>query len=336
MVTLGGNRAWAVRRRLALVLTVAVVAIGLFAVAGERPVGAEHGGSADRVDVMTWNLKRGLNSPGGSLTGIEVVDLFKARVVAFEVDVASFQEITREQADELARRLGWERAHYAQTSDPCLPGIDFPLNCQPFGNALLSKYPAENRLVRPFAVVPGDGQNRNALRFVISLPGGTSVHFYGTHFASVGERSEPEGDVERTGQASKLIADISGDSGQASPFRPVLAGDFNSDPGDPATGVLRTRFDDAGPPLLPTVGAKRLDYVYVGKGSGIAVKNAQIDPFGRLFSDHTSVIAELAVPTETCRPRASQAGVATLGQTMVIPAAIGVAAPFRQPSDCGR
>lgn len=328
-IRLRKRRAGALR---CVALAVAAISITvLFAAGGARTAVAEHG-RTDRVDVMTWNIRRGLQGSGpfGVDVGIEVVERFKDRMLAFEIDVGAFQEITFPQASELARRLGWEPPHYAQTKDRCSPVIDKPLICEPFGNALLSRYPAQDRGVFPYPVVAGDqGEVRNVIRFGLTPPGGSFMYFYNTHLVAALEKPEPEGEVARADQANRLLAYVAEDKRVVSFARTMLLGDFNSDQADPASGILRTQFDDAGPANIPTtIGGRRFDYVYVAKGSGIVVKSSQVDVIAVGRSDHLPVVAELAVPTETCRPRASQSWVA--------PAAIGFAAPLPGQGDCGR
>lgn len=136
---------------------------------------------------MSWNLQRLLQ--GSSLGQIA------ERIIAHDIDVVGFQEIEEGQASDLAGILGWDN-YYVQAKDPsdesnasetgCLIDVFFE-ECDPFGNAILSRYPmpVEQRSLTLLPVSDEElgKEYRNLLGAQISVEGVT-FHLYNTHFGA--------------------------------------------------------------------------------------------------------------------------------------------------------
>lgn len=256
------------------------------------------------LKVMTWNIRRTIE---GSTVG-EIVE----RLIANDVDVVGFQEITRDQVYEMARLLDWPEPYYIQAKDPSdergplgelYCGTDVAdKECIPFGNAILSRYPMPiaDRAAYPLpASAPESGKEyRQAMRARIVVDGIT-FHIYNTHLAANPGRGTEEGLQARADQAEVVRSEVQTDRASASNrFRAILVCDCNSDAPDTAMNILRGEFDDAWDKKgvgsgRTSVGAdRRIDYILVERLSEIPIESITVDYTGGL-SDHYSVTAVL-------------------------------------------
>ena len=249
---------------------------------------------------MTWNLQRG-QAMAGRVAAADMAPI-AARILALRADVVGLQEVTRDQATALSGLLGWGSPHYAETKVPC-PTFESPLpaGCVPFGNAILARQPLSEPA--QWQLPPSTGEvgieNRILLRSVVVTAGdGVPVTVYATHVASDATPAEKEA------QMAAVIGRIDDDRRMSSGrFRPVLLGDFNAGPDSDTIALLEDRFADA---WLETAGdaagftssstlglTRRVDYVFVGRASGLRVTAATVDT--EVLSDHLAVVAEVAL-----------------------------------------
>lgn len=261
--------------------------------------------------VMTWNLKRGLIESGE----FREADMtkFRDRIVLMNADVVGFQEIQGQQATRLAQLLGWPTPHFVRTADDCPLWIQ---TCVEWGNAILSRYPITAKASWTLPRSSGETEDRKLLRATIPLPSGLRFDIYDTHLASKPDDDEG-GAAQREIQARAVLARIAEDEATVQgTFRPVLVCDCNADPAypeknpplpnpDPAIAALLERFVDAWPLVRPESPgytsipedsgqplSRRIDFVFVGRNSGVTIEDAQIDTIFTL-SDHLSVTVQL-------------------------------------------
>ncbi len=250
-----------------------------------------------RLRVMTWNVQRG-QAVSGRIAPADMGP-FAARVAGSRADVVGLQEVTRAQAESIAGLLGWGTARYVETKSPC-PTLQPPLPaaCVPFGNAILSRHPTgtPDHWSLPASRLEATLEDRVLLRTVIDVAG-RSVFVYVTHLASNATAGEREAQVA----AVLALIDTDADDGTADAV--VLLGDLNAEPDSDAFALVNNRFVDAwaavrgseaGFTSNPTLAVnRRLDYVLVGRGSGLRPVEASVVP--EVLSDHLAVVAELAL-----------------------------------------
>ena len=254
---------------------------------------------------MSWNLKRTLND-SETLAQADLESYAEA-IDDSNADVVGLQEVTNDQAVNLAQMLGWPAPYYEPTKTPCLgTPLPIPLRCITFGNAILSRFPYTSTEKWLLPVAPTEGnENRKLLRttFVVS---GVQFHVYSTHLAANPGDEEEGGPEAREEQAQEIVRLVDLDrqmaEGQGFVFRPVVLGDFNSDPGDLAITAMLSTFADAWEEVHDGGGetsdpranlTRRLDYVFVGRvGGQLPVALAIVPPTGTL-SDHLPALAEL-------------------------------------------
>jgi endonuclease/exonuclease/phosphatase family metal-dependent hydrolase len=272
--------------------------------------------------VMSWNVQRNLPQ-GGDIANLDQI----ANVIrSHEADVVGLQEVTKDQVDTLALMLAWPEGYWYQTKNPgshndpdfdfCPQGFPTPGSfpeCIPFGDAILSRFPLDNRLPRlltPSQTESGH-EDRVLLRGKITFENGSYLYAYNTHLASKGT------DAERDTQAQEAVVAIQQDRDASGVgFRAVLTCDCNSDPvcfcdsdplADPAIRTLRGAFLDGWATAHPNddprssglTGSydsqgnptRRLDYAFFGRQDGMAVTTADVDQT-RGLSDHRPVIVQ--------------------------------------------
>ena len=230
--------------------------------------------------LVTWNIHGGLGRDGRRDLGrvAALLEDMKCEVAALqEVGDAHRRSVETELADQaswLGRRLGWFVAY----------GPNLVLRGQPYGNAILSRFP----IVRAhnYDLSVPNREPRGCLRADLSLPGGQSLHLFDLHLGLSGG--------ERRRQAAMLFsADLLRDTALAAPL--VLCGDFNmwSPLPGPIMRLLRTALRDAAvicghrratyPSALPLL---RLDRAYVDAGVDVLGCSVVNDPRTRAASDH--------------------------------------------------
>ncbi|HYY52019.1 MAG TPA: endonuclease/exonuclease/phosphatase family protein, partial [Myxococcales bacterium] len=162
--------------------------------------------------LVTWNIHGGVGRDGRH-------DL--ARITALlqdmKGDVAALQEVgdahhsareteLADQASWMGRRLGWFVAY----------GPNLVLRGQPYGNAILSRFPIVH--AHNYDLSVPNREPRGCLRADLELPGRQQLHLFDLHLGLSGG--------ERRRQAAMLFsADLLRDTALAAPL--VLCGDFN-------------------------------------------------------------------------------------------------------------
>ena len=240
---------------------------------------------------------------------------------AAELDLIGLQETTYELASGIANALQWPPPHYVETDQPPRCGyFPFPTvqECTPYGNAILSSYPLANTTDWELTAASGEGyMTRKLLRASVVIPSGEEVFFYTTHIAS------DDGSTldERTGQIEEVRAHVQFDAAGRSGFRAVVAGDFNSRPGDPGiysmvgnyfvdawvyahgneAGLTGCLAADPANPDAPKTARCRIDYVFLWKEAGLIASQADVfgvsyvaeDDSVRYLSDHNYLVVEV-------------------------------------------
>ena len=195
-------------------------------------------------------------------------------------DVVTLQEIDerceRTGGVDQATRLG------ALTGMHHAFGAFFDYQGGRYGMALLSKRPLENvRNIR----LPNGAEPRTALVATVSLDGGRHVTVAGIHLY----RTE----AERLAQANKLMASLAEE-----PHPTILAGDFNSRPGDPVMLALEKRFvvvpKNGGTYTFPSTGPDReIDYLLINRGAPLRALSCRVLD-EQVASDHRPLLTDLA------------------------------------------
>ena len=237
--------------------------------------------------LVTWNIHGGVGRDGRH-------DL--ARVAALlqdmKADVAALQEVgdahhsareteLADQASWMGRRLGWFVAY----------GPNLVLRGQPYGNAILSRFPIVH--AHNYDLSVPNREPRGCLRADLELPGRQQLHLFDLHLGLSGG--------ERRRQAAMLFsADLLRDTALAAPL--VLCGDFNmwSPLPGPILRLLRGALRDAAvvtgrrratyPSALPFL---RLDRAYVDAGVDVTGCGVVNDPRTRAASDHLPLWVDL-------------------------------------------
>jgi len=239
------------------------------------------------VRLVTWNIHGGLGRDGRrDLARIaELLEAVKSDVAALqEVGDAHRGNVETELADQaswLGRRLGWFVAY----------GPNLVLRGQPYGNAVLSRYPIAH--AHNYDLSVPRREPRGCLRADLTLPGGASLHLFDLHLGLSGG--------ERRKQAAMLFsADLLRDAALAAPL--VLCGDFNmwSPLPGPIFRLLRTSLRDAAavagsrratyPSSLPLL---RLDRAYVDSSVEVLGCGIVNDARARAASDHLPLWVDL-------------------------------------------
>ncbi len=222
--------------------------------------------------ILTWNV---LGAKDPNLTVVAEV------IHGYDADVVALQEVRRNQARALAKRLQfqvcWARKHY-----PYTPLLWWRAE----GLAILSPHPLSS--IVKATISPGVSTWTYRHRVMVAATarrGDDSLRLYDTHLAS------HDAD-ERIAQAARIALRIEGDTG--SPV--VLAGDLNVK--DDAIEVIRefTGLSDPGgvftnPSIAPN---QRLDYVLVPPNAEVLDRAT---PDGgdqwHALSDHLPVLLEI-------------------------------------------
>lgn len=264
-----------------------------------------------KLSLLTWNIKGG--SCDNKLSGQELNSLvveLQHRTNIHNLDVLALQEIHRDQARRIAEAVGFLHLYFSPT---IICGGDRPNR----GNVIISRYPFENRKTHQFFYKhPEEDERRNVIGVSIRV-GGRVISIYTTHLTARGESSNPN--FYRAQQAGECV-DFINES------RAILMGDFNAerrpliDFSHNPYAVITNRFRDAwaiwakrnnipindsrgytnptggnsqgGPNYHPP--SKRIDYIFLRKGSRLDVVAAGVLRGTRQLSDHFPVIAHLS------------------------------------------
>jgi endonuclease/exonuclease/phosphatase family metal-dependent hydrolase len=242
--------------------------------------------SASRQDaprtfrVMTYNIHHG-EGLDGKVDLVRIAELIKRE----GADVVALQEVDKGVERTARRDLPAEMA--ALTGMTCVFSNNFNYQGGEYGNAVLTRFPVKSwtnthyKMLRP-------GEQRGILQLVLDVHG-REVVFMNTHIDYRGDDSERWSNV---GEIESLAAAY-GD-------RPIiLCGDFNDTPNSRVVRRIAERFDDAwvlsgegdGFTIPVRKPAKRIDYIFISKRSGIVPLNAWV-PYSEA-SDHLPVVTEL-------------------------------------------
>ena len=237
--------------------------------------------------LVSWNIHGGLGRDGRRDLG-----RIAALLEDMRCDVAALQEVgdtdrprpeteLSDPASWLGRRLGWFVAY----------GPNLVLRGQPYGNAVLSRFPISH--AHNYDLSVPSREPRGCLRADLSLPDGKSLHLFDLHLGLSGG--------ERRRQASMLLsADLLRDTALTAPL--VVCGDFNlwSPLPGPILRLLRTHLRDAAvearsrrPTYPSSWPLLRLDRAYVDDGVQVLSCGVVNDPRTRMASDHLPLWVEL-------------------------------------------
>ncbi len=179
---------------------------------------------AAELRVMTYNIHHGEGTDGKfDLERIAKVILAeKPDLVAIqEVDVKTGRSSGVDQAAELSRLTGMH-GRFGKFMD---------FNGGEYGQMVLSRFPIKAVTNHP---LPRGPEPRAALAVEVDLPDGEPLVFVGNHLYMT--------EAERLAQAKALREAVGADP----KARVILAGDFNSKPGESPMGHLRERWSDPG------------------------------------------------------------------------------------------
>jgi endonuclease/exonuclease/phosphatase family metal-dependent hydrolase len=225
---------------------------------------------AAELRVMTYNIHHGEGTDGkfdleriAKVILAEMPDL----VAIQEVDVKTGRSRGVDQAAELIRLTGME-GRFGKFMD---------FNGGEYGQMVLSRFPIKAVMNHP---LPRGPEPRASLAIDVELPDGKPLVFVGNHLYMT--------EAERLAQA-KALREAVGTDPEA---RVILAGDFNSEPGESPMRYLRERWSDPGvdaiAPTWPSDGPKvEIDYILVPT----AFRKVRYEVLGeKVASDHRPLV----------------------------------------------
>jgi endonuclease/exonuclease/phosphatase family metal-dependent hydrolase len=257
--------------------------------------------SAERVRVLTYNIRQGLGPDDPDLWGWEPrvpgtpgeLDALADRIAKEKPDIVMLQEITSacwismgvDQVERIAQRLGMHHhfgvAHRADKGGWFLT----------MGNAVLSRYPLSEQQVVQLNEDEGELNVRVVTIAKVAHPGVPGgLWAASTHLASKSQDLRMRQLPVLTGALSRLPGPV------------VLAGDFNAQPANDVHATLGATMTDA----FGTVGEgdglsfpswkpeARIDYVYAQSPLVPVAARVLTDAKG---SDHLPLVAEFEVRT---------------------------------------
>ncbi|MBQ1050716.1 endonuclease/exonuclease/phosphatase family protein [Micromonospora sp. C51] len=262
------------RRRLAVLA--AVVALAAAWLHGPWLVASNRGGPPERVRLVAYNIRMGFGLDGRlDLTALDRAVGRADVVVLSEVDRGWLLNGGHDTLGLLAARLGMPYV-FAPAADPL------------WGDAVLSRWPVQRARTRPLPAV-GAPTGAQALGVTVDLSAGVRLAVVSTHL-------QPPPGADPVVQA-RAVADFATGYADGAPL--VVAGDLNTEPGDPAF----TAFTSAGlvdalaaARPLPTSPAddphEQIDHVFVSPDLTAA------DPVAvpSTASDHLPVAVTLTLP----------------------------------------
>jgi endonuclease/exonuclease/phosphatase family metal-dependent hydrolase len=231
--------------------------------------------SAPSLRLLAYNIHHGAGVDGRlDLDRIaRVIRESRADVVTLqEVDLNTRRTLGVDQARALGERLGMQHRF----------GQFMPYQGGFYGMAILSHLPI---LSHTNHALPPGPEPRTTLTARIQLPDGgpqllvASIHFYRT-------------EAERLAQARATVAALAGEPGPV-----VLAGDFNSRPGDPVMVMLAETFTEV-PKAAPShtfpspAPDHEIDYFLVRPAARFVGSTARVLD-ERVASDHRPILLEL-------------------------------------------
>jgi endonuclease/exonuclease/phosphatase family metal-dependent hydrolase len=272
--------------------TIRLLSPGMFArflLAGLLLLGFSGCQSASRQDaqaafrVMTYNIHHG-EGLDGKVDLHRIADLIKRE----QAEIVALQEVDKGVQRTARRDVPAELA--ALTGLACVFSNNFHFQGGEYGNAVLTRFPIKRwtnthyKMLRP-------GEQRGILQLVLNVHGRELV-FMDTHIDYRGD------DTERLLNAAEIQELFQ--QYRRQPM--ILCGDFNDTPASRTHTKIAENFIDA----WTAVGAgdgftipaekprKRIDYIWIGKGSSIVPFKAWVPDSAA--SDHLPVVAELRFP----------------------------------------
>ncbi|WBB56896.1 endonuclease/exonuclease/phosphatase family protein [Verrucosispora sp. WMMD573] len=262
------------RRRLAVLA--AVVALAAAWLHGPWLVASNRAGPPERVRLVAYNIRMGFGLDGRlDLTALERAVGRADVVVLSEVDRGWLLNGGHDTLGLLAARLGMPYV-FAPAADPL------------WGDAVLSRWPVQRPRTRPLPAV-GAPTGAQALGVTVDLGAGVRLAVVSTHL-------QPPPGAAPVVQA-RAVADFATGYADGAPL--VVAGDLNTEPGDPAftafTGAGLVDALAAARPL-PTSPAddphEQIDHVFVSPDL-IAAEAVAVPSTA---SDHLPVAVTLTLP----------------------------------------
>jgi endonuclease/exonuclease/phosphatase family metal-dependent hydrolase len=274
-------------------LSVALVFLGagLGVVLGGAPAEARSDGTAEPLQVLTFNI-HACHGADGALD-LERVE----RVIRSSgADVVGLQEVDRhysarsdwvDQGAELAQRLDMHLA-FGATIDEEPPAPGRPR--VQYGNAILSRYPITSSSNTLLHFAPGQEQ-RGLLEAVVDVPG-VDLEVFNTHLADGSA-------TDRVHQATQIQQVI------GIPERPtILVGDMNAPPGAPEITTLEGFLTDTwiavgegpGYTFESKKPAARVDYVFTSHA--VRPEQGQVVITDPGASDHLPVAVQLPITSQ--------------------------------------
>ena len=218
------------------------------------------------IKVMTWNV-HGAGWAGALSSvlspAVPTAQDFVNEIRRHEVDVIGLQEVSRDQAEELAKLLSWPAPYWVGTKvnlhperlqcelprlGPIRTPIALPLDgvgfCQ--GNAIISRFPFVQDGSTYWDITPNPewlaGERRRLLRVILRFHG-REVLFYDTHLAT----NEAASPGEKRRQARYILERMREDrrAAQGRVMPQILLGDFNNTAWRPAIAELTKELVDA-------------------------------------------------------------------------------------------
>jgi endonuclease/exonuclease/phosphatase family metal-dependent hydrolase len=239
-------------------------------------------GSPQTLRVLQFNIHAGISQSGSVDLGRVATEIRRVRpdlVSLNEVDSGTLRSGGLDEAAYLARATGLHAVY----------GPNLFYDGGLFGNAILSRYPVvrTHNLALPTVL----GLEPRGLLTATVRVGGRTVSFSSVHLSDGGD-----GGASRTAQASTVARLV----GHTSPPT-IVAGDLNSQPGDPPARILRQYLLDsqqqAGAGSGDTVPQQdpvsRFDYVFYDNRLAAVPGSTRVLPSA--VSDHRSVFTELAL-----------------------------------------
>jgi endonuclease/exonuclease/phosphatase family metal-dependent hydrolase len=229
---------------------------------------------------MTYNIHH-----GRGIDGRVDLDRIAALIRGAKADIVALNEVDRGTKRTDGRDIAKELAELCGMTAVFERNIDFQGG--EYGNAVLSRLPISwhrnlhYKMVRPH-------EQRGLLQVGITIAG-REIRFLATH---IDHRKD---DTERVSNVAEIKAIL--DAAEGAPI--ILCGDFNDTPGSRTYAGLLARFVDSWSALDDGEGhtypsenpRKRIDYVWVQRGTGLTPVSASIPR--SLASDHLPLIVEL-------------------------------------------
>lgn len=230
--------------------------------------------------VMTYNIHVGFGMD-------KKLDLRRISEVILndQPDLVALQEVDRgvkrtNGVDQIAELARLTRMDYAFA-----PNFDFQGG--KYGVAILSRYPIQAIDHRRYAS-KREAERRGLLRVEVIIKG-RKINFVNTHL----DYQFADARLFETEQLMKALGAVEETL--------IVAGDFNDEPTGTSYKLMLSQFNDAWSDAMSGAGGgltypadkpvKRIDYVFVGKRSGVSVKAAAVR--STLASDHLPLVVDL-------------------------------------------